>query len=494
LVGQTLKKLKIALVWPQGFDRHYVIPLALGYLKSNADPELFDIRIIDCVLLGLDARSEKLKAIIQDFSPDIVGVSSWSPMFNEALSILKLAKFINPDIVTVIGGAHASSYPQKVMAHLEIDFLMRGEAELSFPALLAHVQQGSSSFDDVNGLVYRNANGELLENPLEYLEDLDLIKYPDYLAIQLEAYIAHGYKWNSPENRNAPIWVTRGCPYRCTFCAAPELNGRPIRTHSVEYMVDWIQHLYDEYGILWFNIIDDNFTFNWRYATRFCETFIDLGLEGVGFGTPNGIRLQKGSPELWQLMKKAGWRSLNVAPESGSQRVLDIMKKDLDLRIVPEIVKDIRAAGLKVQAYFIIGYPGEEIEDLLETEKFIHTCRFNFVFLNNFQPLPGTPVYDDLVRKGEIKDGLLPENYSDGVRAYTPVEFAEFNFPKFILRTYLQMVIKDPLNLPYMLSFFPPALLVEKVISNVIAMFRGGGYVPPPRTVDQPTSPASDIS
>ena len=117
-----------------------------------------------------------------------------------------------------------------------------------------------------------------------------------------------------------------------------------------------------------------------------------------------------------------------------------------------------------------------------------------FVFLNNFQPLPGTPVYDDLVRKGEIKDGLLPENYSDGVRAYTPVEFAEFNFPKFILRTYLQMVIKDPLNLPYMLSFFPPALLVEKVISNVIAMFRGGGYVPPPRTVDQPTSPASDIS
>jgi anaerobic magnesium-protoporphyrin IX monomethyl ester cyclase len=489
-----LKKLKIALVWPKGFDRHYVIPLSLGYLKSNADPALFDVHIFDCVLLDLDAQSAEFKTMLADFSPDVVGVSSWSPMFNEALGIIKLAKAMNPDVVTVIGGAHASSYPRKVMAHPEIDFLMRGEAELSFSELLTSIHQGRSDFGSINGLVYRDDAEDLQENSLEYLEDLDLIKFPDYQSIQLDAYIKGGYKWNSPETRNAPIWVTRGCPYRCTFCAAPELNGRPIRTHSVEYMVNWVQHLKKQYDIQWFNIIDDNFTFNWRYAAEFCQTFIDLRLDGVGFGTPNGIRLQKGSPDLWRLMKKAGWRSLNVAPESGSQRVLDIMKKDLDLQIVPDIVKDIRAAGLKVQAYFIIGYPGENISDLMDTQKFIHTCRFNFVFMNNFQPLPGTPVYDDLVRKGEISDGLLPENYSDGIRAYTPPEFEGFNFPKFILRTYLMMVIRDPLNFPYMLKIFGPGLLAKKILSNVLAMLKGGRFSPPTKTVDQPANTLSDVS
>ena len=304
-------------------------------------------------------------------------------------------------------------------------------------------------------------------NEPDLSQDLDSIKIPDYEAIQLERYVKVGYRWNSPPTGNAPIWVTRGCPYRCQYCAAPDLNGRPVRTHSIEYMMDWIKYLYDTRKVRWFNIIDDNFTYHVKYAKEFCRAVIDLNLKGVGFGTPNGVRMERGDPELWQLMKQAGWKTLMVAPESGSAHTLELMKKDLAVGLVPKAVQDIRNAGLKVQGFFILGYPGERIEDLEESVKLIMDCKFNFVFLNSFQPLPGTPVYDGLVEKGEIPDGLLPNSYSDGKKAYIAKELEDFNFSKFILMTHLKMMWNDPANIPYHLSLmfklFSPKLVVKKV-------------------------------
>lgn len=464
------KKLKIALIWPIGFDSEYVVPIALGYLKSNLDKKKYDVRIFDCSLENKDSSSQELITFIQTFKPEIVGVSCWSHTYIEAYNVLKLAKKIDKNITTVIGGVHATSYADRTISCDFIDFLFRGESELSFKEFLIEYENKTYNWKKVLGLVYKGKNGEFHKNDMERAPDIDIINFPDYNSIELEKYFDNGYKWNTPVRRNAPIWITRGCPYRCTFCAAPELNGRPIRTHSVKYMMKWISYLYHEKKIRWFNVIDDNFTFNQRYAKEFCRAVIDLNLKGIGFGTPNGIRLQKGDLELWKMMKRAGWRTLNVAPESGSQRVLDIMKKDLDLSIVPGVINDIRKAGLKVQGYFILGYPGETKEDIMKTRDFILKCKFNFVFLNNFQTLPGTPVYDDLVKNGHILDGLLPQNFSDGARTYIPEKLINFNFSAFILKTYFLMMIRDPLNIFYIFQLFTPKMLIYKLFLNFKTM------------------------
>lgn len=464
-------KYKIALVWPKGFDPIYVMPLPLGYLKSNLDETRYEVKVIDCSLNNLQSDSPQLKKTLTEYQPDLVGVSTWSPMNVEAINILKLAKIIDPKIHTVIGGAHASSYPHRVMENQEVDFLFQGEAELSFPVFLEELQKENSDWSAVKGLFYRSEDGSFAKNEPDLVDDLDTIKFPDYNLMDLDGYIKAGYRWNSPYSETAPIWATRGCPYRCTYCAAPELNGKPVREHGIDYLIDWITYLHDEKGIRWFNIIDDNFTFNVKFAKAFCRRVIDLDLKGVGFGTPNGIRLQRGDPELWQLMKKAGWNTLIVAPESGSAHTLEIMKKDLDPEIVPGVVKDIRSAGLKVQGFFILGYPGELLEDIDLTAKMIKDCDFDFVFMNNFQPLPGTPVYDELVAKGEIEDGLMPQNYSDGVRVYTPPELKNFNFPRFVLKQYLFIALRNPFKIPYMISLFTPKLLVRKLLLNIKAVF-----------------------
>lgn len=461
--------MKILFIWPKGFDTHYVLPLAFGYLTSNLDHSKHEIKIIDCSLCKLSSDMPDLKKEISSFSPDVVGVSYWSTTYLEAIKILGMAKSVNEGVITVMGGVHATTYPDRTMEHKEVDFLFRGEAELSFPIFLDELAKEHPNFENVPGLTYRS-NGSLIKNLPEYRDNIDEIKWADYDAIDLEGYIKSGYRLHTTIKRNAPIWVTRGCPYRCTFCTAPLQNGKKVRVHSVEYMIQLVKHLYFERNIKQLNIIDDNFTFHTEYAKEFCRAIIALNLKDLRFSTPNGIRMQRTDNELLHLMRDAGWRSLIIAPESGSKKVLKKMQKGLDPDIVPAKVKEIREAGLKCSGFFIIGYPDETVEDIEATMNLIKKCKFNFFFLNNFQPLPGTPLYDELVQKGQIEDGLMPRNFSDGVRAYTPESLRNVNFPKLVLMLYLNLAFREPLNIPYMITQVNPRMIAEKVWNNLKQM------------------------
>lgn len=128
---------------------------------------------------------------------------------------------------------------------------------------------------------------------------------------------------------------------------------------------------------------------------------------------------------------------------------------------------DIKKAGLKLHGFFIIGYPGETIKDIEETKKFLRKCKFNLFFLNNFQPLPGTPVYEELLSRGEISPDLFPKNYSGGERAYTPKELKNFNFPLFILKEYIYWAVSNPLNILYMFKVINPMLIAKKIFLNI---------------------------
>ena len=458
------------MIWPKGFDPTYSIPLPYGYLKSNIDESRYQVRIFDNTISDEAAGSESFQQELREFDPQLVGVSTWSPMFMEALDCLKVAKEINPEIVTCIGGAHVTSYHERVAGTEGIDFLFRGEADLSFSVFLEQLASQEPDFSMVKGLVFRGNSGVVV-NELHREDNLDLINIPDYDAIQLDYYVRNGYRWNCPPKVNAPVWVTRGCPYRCGYCAAPELNGKPVRAHSIAYMMKWIEYLYHQRGTRWINILDDNFTFHKKYAKEFCRAVINLNLRGLHFGTPNGIRMERGDKELWEVMKQAGWKTVMVAPETGSEKTIKRMDKDLDLGIVPRIVKEIQEAGLRVQGFLILGYPGESEEDLIATRKLVLECKFNFVFLASFQPLPGTPIYNELVSKKELPDGLLPHSYSNGTRPYTPVNLKDFNFPKFILRTHLLMMVNNPTNIPYHLSLMFKLFSPKQVLKKVAAIF-----------------------
>jgi anaerobic magnesium-protoporphyrin IX monomethyl ester cyclase len=420
------KKTKVLLVNPHGFDTSSVVPMSLAYLKANIKhPQNFEIEILDCSLLDIKADSYEFEEIIQRFMPEVVGITTWSPMFPEALNCAKAVKSVNSQAFTVMGGPHPTGYWKSVIEHDEIDFVFRGESEIDFSFFLDRVYEGSHDYQGIEGIVYKGKDTSVFEGAVALIDDLDLLKLPDYDAIQLKTYIERGYRYLTREKNNAPIWVTRGCPYRCEYCASPMISGKAVRKHSSQYLINWINELKKCYGIKHINIIDDNFTFDVRYAKKVCSDIADANLN-VTISTPNGIRMERGSGELWKLMYKAGWRTMFVAPESGSPNTLSLMQKDLDLNVVPPIIRELQDAGLYVIGFFVLGYPGETYEDLLMTREFVVECGFDFFKFHVFQAIPGTPIYDKLVKEGQISSTYLPSEYHNFALATKPKPSYEF--------------------------------------------------------------------
>jgi len=452
--------MKVALVWPFGNDITYSLPLGIGYLIANTSNPEHEIRVFDGTLDEADASSPQYLEFLRTFEPDVVGVSSWSKTFKESLRVLQAAKALNPKVITLMGGVHPTAYPEKSLAHMEVDYLLVGEAEFSFPQLLDRLAAGQS-VRDIPGVALRTLEGVHLCPPV-LVEDLDSIALPDYKAIRLHGYIEKGYRYFSRKKMNAPTWMTRGCPYRCKFCTAPVINGRKLRSHSVAYAVAWVKMLYNDFDIRHINIIDDNFTFHAEYTRAFCQAIIKEALPGLEISTANGIRAQRTDFETLKLMKKAGWHMVTVAPESGSPRVLKLMRKDLDVAMWPAKVKEIRKAGLKTHAAILIGYPGELPEDITLTAELINKSDFDSIGIQYFQPLPGTPIYDDLVKAGEIEDELLP-NTTTEKRVYVSKGLEGVNFPMFAFRMYVGNFLRRPMGTISEILLFPPQLILHRL-------------------------------
>jgi len=460
-------KLRVALIWPEAFDPEYGLPMVYGYLKSNTDSSRFNLKLFDCALEKLKPESPKLKKKLSAFQPDVVCVSSWSFNYPQTIDYLKTAKSIDKNIITVAGGVHVTVLPKEVLASKYVDFIFAGEAELSFSKFLNQLTKKRPNFSKIEGLGYKLKSGKLKFNGIARIDDLDKIKIPNYDFINLETYIRNGYRFNTWHHKNAPIWVTRGCPYTCKYCSVPLISGRKIRTHSVKYVIEWIKYLYKMKRIKMINIIDDNFTYNINYAKEICKAIIKLGFKDLHFGTPNGIRIQRTDDELLDLMKKAGWEVINIAPESGSLKTLKLMKKCLHPKIIKEKVKTLKAKGFKVHGFFIIGYPNEKISYVKETEKMIQSCDFDFIFLNIFQPLPGTPAYTELLHSGEINPGFLPKNQTSGEKGYITANLKKFNYSFFILKQYLKLAFSKPRRIFYWFKLISHRMISKKVFSQV---------------------------
>lgn len=412
--------MKVALLWPHNqhaLDIPETIPLGLGYLLANLDPDRHPASLIDATLDRLAPSSPEFEERLRREAPDIVGVSFWSSNAHSVYESCRSIRRVLPGTKIIFGGPHATSYGKFEVESGNADFVIAGDAEFSFPELLDALEDGSD-LDQISGLVWRDAQKNIHCNELHYVDELDSLGRVDYGLLRLDDYhqLGYGYRGKAVLNdglKSAMMMATRGCPYRCTFCSAPFISGRPLRTHSPAHVADVIEDLYRNHAVRLVSLGDDQFTLNIAYATQVCEEIIARNLAGLVMVTPNGIRMQSNiAPEFLRLMLRAGWQELTIAPESGSPHTLEIMQKDLDLSVVKPFVELCHAEGIKLKANFIIGYPGETRADIEMTARFIEDNDFDNISLCFFQPLPGTPIFDELVSSGEIPRDFVPARYS----------------------------------------------------------------------------------
>lgn len=465
---------KILFIWPYGaFDRA-TLPLAYTYLIPVLRRQGYHVDFLDCAVEEIPPDSPQFRQALEYYQPDIVGVSAWSVHKTMATHALQRVKEFSTDILTMAGGPHFSGDPGYSLASDAgvIDFVFKGEAEESLIQFLQLIAQDGWSIDDLNqvpGLCYLRADGEVHETDAKSPASLDGLGQPDYECINLPLYLKKGYAYRSESRQQAAILTTRGCPYTCDFCSAPFLNGRRVRKHSPAYLLELLKTLYVEFDIRHFNIIDDNFTFDVPYAKQFCKMVLDNQewLRGVSFGTPNGIRIEKTDADLFYLMKAAGWKRVIVAPESGSQKMVDLMAKHLKLSIVPEKVAQIQKAGLECEAFFIVGHPGEDRETVEATKQFIQDVKFDLVSLHLFQPLEGTPIYSELVTMGTLAKG-------DTIRSYDEINWVPEGWTRPELLAVFQDLMETsvkvyPSRFEWVFSkFSKPGKLVQSLLGEQI--------------------------
>jgi radical SAM superfamily enzyme YgiQ (UPF0313 family) len=415
--------------------------LGLGYIATSIRKNGFEVEIWDGVKKGMSRKKLEERLKILDY--DVAGFQVYTYSIPDAEEGLKLIKSLNPKIITIIGGAHSSGDPEGAMTDLkDADFAFRGEAEIGLPKLLKKLNGDNVNykFEDIPNLIWRE-NGKVHYNPLQPIEDLDALDMPSWDLINPNDYP------NAPIGavaKNFPlstISTTRGCPYPCTFCANSLTMGKKVRGRSPKSVLDEMQLLYDDYGVREFQIIDDTFTSKRDLAVGVCKGIIERGLK-VSLSFPNGVRLSTLDEELLKLLEKAGCYSLGLGIESGSERTLKTMKKMQTIAEIKEKVNLIhRVTKIRMTGFFIIGYPGEEKEDILKSIKLSKELPIHRAQVTTFLPVPGSEMYEKLKREGKL-DNVVFKDITFHKIIYIPEKLTLRQLKILRLRAYLEFYLR----------------------------------------------------
>ncbi|MBI4845303.1 MAG: radical SAM protein [Candidatus Omnitrophica bacterium] len=426
--------------------------MSIGFLEANLPKDKFNTYVFDFSLEKVNPYTERkrLKTFFADLDINVFGISSaLSFNYPYARKTAEIIKELIPRAKIVLGGCHASMTACKILGENDnIDFILKGEAEFSFPALLDYFKSNLSedALSLVPGLVYRR-NNSIMENPAVITQDLDSIKPVNYRKMRLEDYVKAGYRYGTNNfGLSAPLWISRGCPYGCTFCSASIMNGRKVRYHSIEYVIKLIKHLYEKENVRTFTIIDDNFTFDRAYVKKFCFEVKKLGFKDINIVAPNGVRIDRLDQETLKLMYEAGWRVLMVAIETDNEKIMQKMDKKIDLKEVPGKIAMIKRAGFKVHSNFILGFPGASRGDIKKTIDYACRLELDMVGFPKFQPLPGTKMFDELCSNGEIDEDFLPVEYNEKSK-YAPKGIKTQMLDKLQRNAYLLFYLRHPASI-----------------------------------------------
>ena len=375
-----------------------------------------DIKIIDAYKDNL-SKEELTKKIIE-YKPDIVGTTVLMDQYADVAPLTtKIIKDVSKDIVTVLGGVYAMSNPRRAMEDKNLDYVVMGEGEYVFKELVGF-HSGVCELPK-RGICFRKKDSNELENRghAEFIKNLDALPRPAYHLIDYLSYIN---QYNSRKTVDQPaaypyarIVTSRGCPEKCSFCQVPSLQGSYFRWRSPEHIVDEIEWLKKDYGIKSIFFDDDNLLTNTKRAKALFKLMIEkkIGLRWV-YSCTAVFRLDN---EMVDLMIESGCEAINIAIESGSERITrDIVLKPLDFDHAKKMVAYAKKKGLFVAANFIIGFPTETWEEIRQTIRFAEEINVDYAKLFIAIPLRNTEMFD----LAERTDSIIKDTY-DGETLWT---------------------------------------------------------------------------
>ena len=336
-----------------------VTPISLGNLGAVLKKQGHAVKVLS---IGSDSHfsPQGLFSFLQEYAPHLVGFGAYQRNLLHVRSMARMVKQALPSAWVVIGGPQATFLPdQGLLAMPEIDFVSRGEGELSIAAL-AEAIQGDMTDRPIPGITARTSDGTCLSGPaIDRPADLD-----GYPSPWLEGVL------DPAATQESILLTSRGCTFDCAFCYTPAASGRRIRSQSVERALQDIEYVCRKgTGRLWF--ADPNFSFSQKRVVGLLQGILERNLKpSMWIET----RADMVTPELVSLMKQVGVHTVALGLESASPRAYPALQKQLDPEQIGRAARETIGAGLEVELFSQYALPGETLEDAMLTLKFVKDC------------------------------------------------------------------------------------------------------------------------
>jgi anaerobic magnesium-protoporphyrin IX monomethyl ester cyclase len=411
-----------------------VPPLGLAYLGAFLRKNNHQVKYIDSLgeKLNFFSKTEYSNILANGLSTeeiieripkqtDIIGIST---MFsNEWFFIDKLILTLKknfPNAKIVLGGEHATAdYEYILKNNLAVDIIIRGEGEVKLLNLCNELQN-KEPLENIKGICYldRVTNEVICDNEISRIKDIDLLFWPDWNGIPLESYLSKGLGMAAQGKRSYPTLASRGCPYQCTFCSSPQMWGTKWIARDVEDLICELKFAITNYQVSHVEFYDLTAIINANWIKNFCLKLIEENLN-ITWSLPSGTRSEALSKEVLILLKKSGCIKLTYAPESGSKKTLQIIKKKVNLQKMQTSIKHAVDAGLIIKINIVFGFPKQNFLDVFYT--FLYLLKLALVGVHDvtcfsFSPYPGSELFNQLFEEGKIKkDGTYNKFLANNV-------------------------------------------------------------------------------
>lgn len=452
--------MKILLIQPPIRDFYQTAirtqPIGLAYLAASLKTQGHEVEILDCQtkkkrsipippelfylrdFYPFNDRSpfklysgyyhfgmgwDEIRQRIEDSKADVFGISSsFTPYHREALEIARIIKEWDRGKIVVMGGAHVSCDPEGVLKNSFVDYAVLGEGEIRLPLLLEQIEKGRAGrIEMIDGIGYR-LDGEIRINPLQsFIQDLDSLPHPERELLDMDRY-------QMKKKRSTIVITSRGCPHGCAYCSAYLVMGGSFRARSPEAILQEMMECRKRYDIQIFDIEDDNFTFDKERAKRLMVLIIETFGEGtlptagrVELSAMNGVSFASLDGELLRLMKRAGFKTINLSFVSIDPLTKESMRRPKTTTGFDKILEDAEQVGLRVIAYAILGMPGQTFEEMVDTLIYLMGRRV-LIGPSVYYPTPGTPLFEKCK-----ENGFLPSHPSQLRSSALPIETENFN-------------------------------------------------------------------
>jgi anaerobic magnesium-protoporphyrin IX monomethyl ester cyclase len=388
-------------------------PIGLAYIAGSLETAGYSVKVVDAVAANPAQTTRSFKGFLMglrieeiaeriDENTKLIGISTiFTHEWPLVVQLMKLIKRRFPDVPIIVGGEHVSSMPEFCLHSSVADFIVMGEGEETCVALAEALFTGSS-YKDITGITYRDGENVIVNPRRQRNLAVDDIPRPAWHLFDIASYGLIG--GIDTDGVTIPMLATRGCPYQCTYCSAPNMWTTRWVARTPSNVVDEMEYYMREFGATNFPLQDLTAIIQKEWIVDFCQLIIDRELN-ITWQLPTGTRAEAIDEEVAELLLKSGMVTMAYAPESGSDETRELIKKRIHR---PKLLKSMEAAvkyNLHVSCFFVLGFPHDTEKQFKDSLSFVRTLAetgAQDIAIGFYMALPGTELFRRLYNEGNI--------------------------------------------------------------------------------------------